>query len=385
MIIPEAELDQFCAAVSDGGKVKVQLPDVGEFLVAYFEDASFSIVSEDDVIPFDPREPPYTSYVQGPDAARFCTDKGVLLATTYWQKHALPPSFTWLKEETIRAVEAGGGENLTHPASAAATTNGTASSTQQSANQASAFPGTGIFGYEKRRTSHPPVKHDPSIGNTRAAKTATASQGPIPSSLPPAKKQKTEGRKGPKKKSKNAAAANDMHGMPASGPGDNSNSSLNTLPSTTSRYQHHLLPQTIYPGTRDASSPIHIDYTKTPGCDRCYPSASIFAFTEHPTPAPAAASISTEALVSRTLCADCSRILDTAAAAASPVPALFHTHKDAMTETIRGLTATSKSATASVNSNIVRLMQRIDSFNLGLLRGSAAAASSREDAFFGYF
>lgn len=44
MIIPEAELDQFCASVSDGGKVKVQLPDVGEFLVAYFEDASLFVV-----------------------------------------------------------------------------------------------------------------------------------------------------------------------------------------------------------------------------------------------------------------------------------------------------------------------------------------------------
>jgi hypothetical protein len=121
------------------------------------------------VIPFDPQQPPYTSYVAGPDSETFCKDKGVILATTYWQKHTLPPSFLWLKEETIRAVEAAGGGAI-------------AIEEPPSTDE---VQGTGIFGYEKRRVSNPTMRHDPII-ETSVRKTSAGSI-----KEPAAKKMKT--------------------------------------------------------------------------------------------------------------------------------------------------------------------------------------------------
>lgn len=151
------------------------------------------------MIPFDPCQPPYTSYVAGPDSQLFCNDKGVILATTYWQKHALPPSFTWLKEETIRAVEAGGGENLVVKDAPP----------NSSTAPLDAVAGTGIFGYEKRRVSNPPSKHmyDPSGAISGSSYTTLRGRNSLPNSNSasmilgnPAKKQKTEARKTIKKK-----------------------------------------------------------------------------------------------------------------------------------------------------------------------------------------
>ncbi|KAJ3396964.1 hypothetical protein HDU92_001255 [Lobulomyces angularis] len=84
---------------------KVFLPEDGEYLVCYFEDGSFSVVGEADVIPFNPTLPPYTSYVSGPDSNRFCNDKAVILATAYYEKEIVPNSFLWLKSENEKALE----------------------------------------------------------------------------------------------------------------------------------------------------------------------------------------------------------------------------------------------------------------------------------------
>jgi hypothetical protein len=148
-----------------------------------------SVVSEDDVIPFDPQQPPYTSYVAGPDSENFCSDKGnrlilnkkgVILATTYWQKHALPPSFLWLKEETIRAVEAAGGGAI-------------AIDDPPSTDD---VQGTGIFGYEKRRVSNPNFRTEPIIESS----VRKSSAGTLKEGGPAAKKLKTAGGKGLKGK-----------------------------------------------------------------------------------------------------------------------------------------------------------------------------------------
>lgn len=135
-----------------------------------------SIVSEDDVIPFCPYEPPYTSYVSGQNREKFCSDKGVILATAYWQKSIVPPSFTWLKEENIKAVNKLKMER-----------NGIAVSPSPPPVQPE---GTGIFGYETRRISQPPPKHP--VENTTGTRKYTKSEHTT-------KKQKTS-KTGVKKK-----------------------------------------------------------------------------------------------------------------------------------------------------------------------------------------
>src|ERR1051325_1680159 len=77
----------------------VQYPAEGENVVCYFEDGSFSIVPEKDQLPFDPKGPPYTKYMEGPNASNFQKDKAVALATLYFEKGVIPQSFKWLHRE----------------------------------------------------------------------------------------------------------------------------------------------------------------------------------------------------------------------------------------------------------------------------------------------
>jgi hypothetical protein len=77
----------------------VQYPAGGENVVCYFEDGSFSIVSEKDQLPFDPKGPPYTTYMEGPNSSIFQKDKAVALATLYYEKGVIPQSFKWLHNE----------------------------------------------------------------------------------------------------------------------------------------------------------------------------------------------------------------------------------------------------------------------------------------------
>ncbi len=77
----------------------VPYPAEGENVVCYFEDGSYSIVSEKDQLPFDPKYPPYTKYMEGPNALNFQKDKAVTLATLYFEKGVIPQSFKWLHKE----------------------------------------------------------------------------------------------------------------------------------------------------------------------------------------------------------------------------------------------------------------------------------------------
>ncbi|KAH6560441.1 hypothetical protein BASA61_008811 [Batrachochytrium salamandrivorans] len=97
MVVPHSEYSLFKRTMGPN----VELPGVGQLLVCYFEDASFSVVSEADTLPFGPSLPPYTSYLAGPSAARFRKDKAVLLATDHWQTGRVPPFFTWLASPTV--------------------------------------------------------------------------------------------------------------------------------------------------------------------------------------------------------------------------------------------------------------------------------------------
>ncbi|KAJ3272731.1 hypothetical protein HDV01_005258 [Terramyces sp. JEL0728] len=92
MVVPEGEWSLF--QKSQG--VRVPIPKEGELLVCYFEDGSFSVVSEKDTLPFSPFTEPYTKYVSVGN--RFCKDKGVVLATVYWQTGHAPSYFSWLTE-----------------------------------------------------------------------------------------------------------------------------------------------------------------------------------------------------------------------------------------------------------------------------------------------
>ncbi|KAK9711725.1 hypothetical protein K7432_007623 [Basidiobolus ranarum] len=76
----------------------IQEPKKGEHLVCYFEDGSFSIVPETEVVPFSPVLPPYTNYIRG-GADGFLNDKAVMLATLYWETGIVPPTFTWVRDE----------------------------------------------------------------------------------------------------------------------------------------------------------------------------------------------------------------------------------------------------------------------------------------------
>lgn len=66
---------------------------IGKHLVCYFEDGSYSIVSELELLPFCPSEQPYLSYLDYP---AFLNDKAVKLANRYWEYGHVPETFKWL-------------------------------------------------------------------------------------------------------------------------------------------------------------------------------------------------------------------------------------------------------------------------------------------------
>lgn len=66
---------------------------MGKHLVCYFEDGSYSIVSELELLPFCPSEQPYLSYL---DYSDFLHDKAVMLANRYWEYGNIPETFKWL-------------------------------------------------------------------------------------------------------------------------------------------------------------------------------------------------------------------------------------------------------------------------------------------------
>lgn len=66
---------------------------LGKHLVCYFEDGSYSIVSELELLPFCPSEQPYLSYLDYPD---FLHDRAVMLANRYWEYGRIPETFKWL-------------------------------------------------------------------------------------------------------------------------------------------------------------------------------------------------------------------------------------------------------------------------------------------------
>ncbi|CAG8569203.1 6839_t:CDS:2 [Diversispora eburnea] len=92
MVVPLKEIEIFKQKMDSD----VKYPSKGENLVCYFEDGSFSIVAEQDLLPFDPNNKPYITYMEGPNSTIFQKDKAVALATLYFEKGIIPPSF---KEE----------------------------------------------------------------------------------------------------------------------------------------------------------------------------------------------------------------------------------------------------------------------------------------------
>ncbi|RIA88885.1 hypothetical protein C1645_222391 [Glomus cerebriforme] len=95
LVVPFKEIEIFKQKMD----YDVQYPAGGENVVCYFEDGSFSIVPEKDQLPFDPKGPPYTTYINGPNASSFQKDKAVALATLYFEKGIIPQSFKWLHKE----------------------------------------------------------------------------------------------------------------------------------------------------------------------------------------------------------------------------------------------------------------------------------------------
>lgn len=55
---------------------------MGKHIVCYFEDRSYSIVSELELLPFCRSEQPYLSYLDCPD---FLHDRAVMFANRYWE------------------------------------------------------------------------------------------------------------------------------------------------------------------------------------------------------------------------------------------------------------------------------------------------------------
>jgi hypothetical protein len=103
------------------------------------------------------------------------------------------------------------------------------------------------------------------------------------------------------------------------------------------------------------TNPIHIDQTRTRGCDRCYP--PVFAISN--IPLSSTSDLAVEGLVQRTLCADCVRILEASCVSGGSAN-LLYTHTDDVVVGVRGLSVASKSGGASVTGNIVRLLQRLE-------------------------
>ncbi|PJF16640.1 hypothetical protein PSACC_03553 [Paramicrosporidium saccamoebae] len=66
-----------------------------ECLVCYFEDASFSVVPRNAVVPFSPEREPYLSYAR--NIRRFVGDLGVARAGRFWTAGEIPEGFKWLR------------------------------------------------------------------------------------------------------------------------------------------------------------------------------------------------------------------------------------------------------------------------------------------------
>ncbi|TPX65419.1 hypothetical protein SpCBS45565_g05201 [Spizellomyces sp. 'palustris'] len=94
MVVPKQEFQIFKKSVN--GEVKD--PKEGECVVVYFEDASYNTIRESELKPFCPSQPPYTTYMNGPNGKAFRSDKAVILATLYWERGTIPPAFSWLQE-----------------------------------------------------------------------------------------------------------------------------------------------------------------------------------------------------------------------------------------------------------------------------------------------
>ncbi|CAB4419933.1 unnamed protein product [Rhizophagus irregularis] len=115
LVVPFKEIEIFKQRMD----YDVQYPAGGENVVCYFEDGSFSIVSEKDQLPFDPKGQPYTTYMEGPNASIFQKDKAVALATLYYEKGVIPQSFKWLHKEDDNILmgtgfSGNGGFNMNH-------------------------------------------------------------------------------------------------------------------------------------------------------------------------------------------------------------------------------------------------------------------------------
>ncbi|RKP24154.1 hypothetical protein SYNPS1DRAFT_30076 [Syncephalis pseudoplumigaleata] len=94
MVVPESEIDVFRQTMTSD----IQEPGANEHLVCYFEDSSFSVVHERELVPFSPDKSPYTDYLRGPHSHQFKRDRAVQLATLYWETGIVPRSFTWARD-----------------------------------------------------------------------------------------------------------------------------------------------------------------------------------------------------------------------------------------------------------------------------------------------
>ncbi|KAJ3043177.1 hypothetical protein HK097_001810, partial [Rhizophlyctis rosea] len=93
MVISKEDLPFFKRHI---GEESFKDPQKGEFIVCYFEDGSYSNITESAARPLCPHLPPYTDYMSGEDRDRFLGDKAVIAATRYWETGEIPPTFTWL-------------------------------------------------------------------------------------------------------------------------------------------------------------------------------------------------------------------------------------------------------------------------------------------------
>ncbi|KAI8051179.1 hypothetical protein BDF22DRAFT_92451 [Syncephalis plumigaleata] len=94
MVVPESEIDVFRQTMTSD----IQEPGPNEHLVCYFEDSSFSVVHERELVAFSPDKSPYTDYLRGPHSNQFKRDRAVQLATLYWETGIVPRSFTWARD-----------------------------------------------------------------------------------------------------------------------------------------------------------------------------------------------------------------------------------------------------------------------------------------------
>ncbi|KAI8609051.1 hypothetical protein BC830DRAFT_1152559 [Chytriomyces sp. MP71] len=97
IVVPQKEFHEFRRAYA----LDMEEPKDGEYLVCYFEDASFSTIPETAAIPFNPNQHPYTTYLHGPDGDEFKQDNAVRLATEYYSSGVPPASFVWLHGGSI--------------------------------------------------------------------------------------------------------------------------------------------------------------------------------------------------------------------------------------------------------------------------------------------